>query len=159
MKITQHCERGVITAHAMNTATGGSRSGAEIDTRQRCPIRSEAENWARDELPQIRGATVNVAAGQIPVRSFKIDSIEGVTGQNAIAKTRRESLDLPFDPLRHVDVASERHVSVGPERIFAGGRACGVEETLLRNEHKRTLRNFSARNVAFSHGDFIECAA
>src|ERR1041385_6131861 len=104
----------------MNAAAGRSRSGAEIDTWQWRPIRSGTKDWTHDQLAQVCGTAVNVAAGQITVRLLKIGRIHGVAGQNAIAKAGREPFDLRFDPLRHVALASKRHVRVGPEHMLAG---------------------------------------
>ena len=71
-----------------------------------------------------------------------------MAGKNAIAKTGSEPFDLRFDPLRHVDLAIERNMAVGPECVFTARRACFVKKTLLRHHHKRALGNFSARDIA-----------
>ena len=82
-----------------------------------------------------------------------------MAGENAIAETGSESLDLRFNVLRHIDVAVEWNMAVRPERVLTTRRARFIEQTLLRDQHKRALGNFSARNLAFRRRDFIDAAA
>jgi hypothetical protein len=82
-----------------------------------------------------------------------------MAGKNTIAKTGRESLDLRFDLIRHIRAAVERNMTVRPERVLAARRARFVEQTLLRNQHERTVRNFAARNFTFIRRDFVNVAA
>ena len=94
-----------------------------------------------------------------PVRfGFDLPEISGthlVAGEDAIAKTGRESLDLRFDLIRHIRAAVERNMTVRPERVLATRRSRFIEQTLLRDQHKRTLGNFSARNLAFRRRNFV----
>src|SRR5215469_16544801 len=78
-----------------------------------------------------------------------------MSGENAIAKARCKSLNLRFDLIRHICTAVEWNMAVGPKRVLITRRARLIEETLLRNEDERALGNFSARNLAFRHRDFV----
>src|SRR5262249_8488050 len=82
-----------------------------------------------------------------------------MAGENTIAKTGRESLDLRFDLPRHIRAATEWNMAIRPERMLTTRRARFVEQTLLRNQHERALRNFSARNLAFCRRDFVNVTA
>src|ERR1051326_8600574 len=72
--------------------------------------------------------------------------------KNTIAKSGSEAFDLRFDRVRHVDLATERHVAISPKRMLAARRARFIKQTLLRNENKRPLRNFS-----IGHGALRVC--
>src|SRR5262249_4424525 len=78
---------------------------------------------------------------------------------NAITKTWSESLDLRFDLIRHIRIAVEWNMAVRPKRVLTTRCACFIEQTLLRNQHKRALRNFSAHKLTFHGCDLINCAA
>ena len=82
-----------------------------------------------------------------------------MAGENAIAETGSESLDLRFNALRHIDLAVEWNMAVRPERVLTTRRARFIEQTLLRDQHKRAFGNFSPRNVALSCGDFIDATS
>src|SRR5262249_32939174 len=82
-----------------------------------------------------------------------------VTSKNAILKAGSESLDLRFNAVRHVAVATEWNMAVGPERMLAMRCASFIKQTLLRDQRKRTFGNSSARNVAFSSSDFVHGAS
>src|SRR5437763_964393 len=82
-----------------------------------------------------------------------------MAGQNTIAKTRRESLNLRFDLIRHIRAAVERNMAVRPERVPTTRRARFIKQTLLRDQHERALGNFSVCNVAFRHRNFVNAAA
>src|SRR4029077_11416692 len=82
-----------------------------------------------------------------------------MAGENTIAKTGRESLDLRFNLIRHIRTAAEWNMAVRPKCVLPVRSAGFVKKTLLRNQHKRALGNFSARNVALSCGDFIDAAS
>jgi hypothetical protein len=92
--IPESCPRRMVTAHPMNAPSWWSRSGAQINSAQWRAIRRGAQDWACNQLRQIRSAAIDVAAGQIRIRFFKIDSACAVTCENAIAKTGSEALYL-----------------------------------------------------------------
>src|SRR4029453_15335063 len=80
-------------------------------------------------------------------------------GDNTIAKTGCESLDLRFDLIRHIRAAVERNVAVSPERVLTRRRARFIEHTFLREQPQPTLGNFSTRNIAFGRRNFVNAAA
>src|SRR5437660_11121603 len=82
-----------------------------------------------------------------------------VASENTIAKTRRESLHLGFNSIRHVNTAVEWNVAVDPERMLSGWSSSFIKQTLLRDEYKWLLRNFPLRHVGFRRCDFIHRAA
>ena len=79
--------------------------------------------------------------------------------EDAIAKARRESLDLRLNAVRHVDPAIEWNMAIRPERMASARRTRFVKKTLLCDEDKRALRNFSERNVALCRGNLVECSS
>ena len=88
----------------------------------------------------------------------KISRTHFVAGENAIAKTGRESLNLRFDLIRHIRTAVEWNMAVRPERVLTTRRARFIEETLLRDQHERALGNFSTHNLAFRRRNFVYAA-
>jgi len=66
-----------------------------------------------------------------------------MAGENAIAETRRESLDLAVDSIGDVQLAIEWNMAISPERMLTVRRACFIEQTLLRHQHERAFRDFS----------------
>src|ERR1043166_6522757 len=90
---------------------------------------------------------------------LKIGSANLVTSKNAIAKTGSETLDLRFDAIRHVDVTTKGNVAVGPQRMLSAWRPSFIKQTLLRNQRKRSLRNFPARHVAFGSSHLMHRAS
>ena len=77
-----------------------------------------------------------------------------MTREYTIAKTGRESLDLRFDLVRHIGAAAERNMAVCPERVLTTRRSRFIEQTLLRDQHKRAFGNFSTHDLAFRRRDF-----
>src|SRR5262249_23074108 len=151
--------RGVVTAHSVNAASRRSRRRTEIKSLNRCAIRRSAQNGSCNQLHDIRRAAVNIAASQIRIRFLQIGSAHFVTSDNAIAKTGRESFNLRFNAVRHVALAIEWNLAVDPEGMSAARCPRFIKQTLLRDQHKRPLRNFSLRDVAFSGCDFTNGAA
>src|SRR6266852_5546242 len=82
-----------------------------------------------------------------------------MAGEDAIAKTGRESLDLRFNLIRHIRAAAERNMAVRPERVLTTRRARFIEQTLLRDQHERAPGNFSTHNLAFRRRNFVNAAA
>ena len=78
-----------------------------------------------------------------------------MAGEDAIAETGRESLNLRFNLIRHIRAAAERNMAVRPERVLTTRRARCIEQTLLRDQHERALGNFSTHNLAFRRRDFV----
>src|SRR2546421_9793279 len=140
----------------MNASARRSRRRTKINSAQRRSIRSRTENRSRDELPQIRGAAVNVAAREIRIQFFQIGRAHFVARQNAIAETGSEPLDLRFDFVGDVDLRSEWHVRIGPKRVLTTRGARFVKKTLLCDQNKWALGNFSVCDVTFRGRDFIE---
>src|SRR5882757_2617309 len=81
-----------------------------------------------------------------------------MAGENTIAKTGCESLNLRFDLIRHIRAAAERNMSVRPERVLTTRRARFIEQTLLRDQHERALGNFSTCHLAFRRRDFVNAS-
>src|ERR1700745_4222315 len=79
-------------------------------------------------------------------------------GEDAIAETRSESLDLRFNLIRHIRGAVERDMAVRPEGGLTTRGARFIEQTLLRDQHERALGNFSAHNLAFCRRNFVNAA-
>ena len=74
-------------------------------------------------------------------------------------KTRRETLHLRFDPLRHVLSPSVWHVAIRPRRVLTGRSAACVEQTRLRQQHKWPVRHRSLKRSALRSANFIERAS
>lgn len=79
--------------------------------------------------------------------------------ENTITKTGGEPFDLGFNPLGHVDLATEWKVAVSPKRMLTARSTPFIEKTLLSDEHKRALGNFAVRDLPFCPGNLIERTA
>jgi len=109
-------------------------------------------------LDQVRCATADIASNEVRIRFRKISRTHFVAGENAIAKAGRESLNLRFDLIRHIRTAVEWNMAIRPKRVLITRCARFIEETLLRDQHERALRNFSARNLALRCRAFVNAA-
>src|ERR1019366_2683457 len=65
----------------------------------------------------------------------------------AVAKARREALDLPLDRLGEVGRRSGRDVTVRISRVLSVGRARRIELALLNEHHERALGVFPAHTA------------
>ena len=102
-----------------------------------------------------KGEVLTVAFNQVCVRSFQIGRVRFVSRDNAIAETRCKAFDLPFDFVGHIDCTTGWQVAIRPQRVLPT-RCSLVEQTLLRDQDERTLRNFIVSDRAFSDGDFLQ---
>ncbi len=67
--------------------------------------------------------------------------------QHPLPETGRQPLHLPLDPLRHILPRTVRHMTVRPRRMPALRRPRCIEDTRLRQQHKRPLRDPTPRAV------------
>src|SRR6266404_7742507 len=159
----------MVAAHSVNAAAGWSRRRTQVNAAQRRSIWSWTENRSRNQLRRVKGAAANIAAREVRIRLFRIDSAQFVARENAIAETGCEPFDLRFDPLRHVGLvrrrtdspwrAIERNMAISPKRVLSARRARFIKQALLRHQHERTLRNFAARDFALCTRNFINRSA
>src|SRR5262245_31901667 len=108
-----------------------------------------------EQMPEIVGAAADVAAEEIGVRLPHFASARGVASQDAIAKARCEALNLTLDRFSHVAHRPVWDVTIGPERLLALGCSRGIEQTLLRDEHKGTVRMTTGGDRVFAFGNFF----
>src|SRR6478736_5562454 len=80
-------------------------------------------------------------------------------GEHAIAKTGRETFDLTFNCVRKIALGTMRRVGIGPESLSALRRTSLVEETLLRDQNKWTLRMMAAGDFAFAQSNLLQRSA
>ena len=62
-----------------------------------------------------------------------------VLGQYLLAKAGCEALYLILNMFRHIEVRGIWNMRVGPERVLSLGRASGIEERRLANDHERAV--------------------
>src|SRR6185437_3098760 len=79
--------------------------------------------------------------------------------QNAFPEAGSETLDLIFNAFQHVDSAAIGHMTIGPCRVLACGRASGVKQGRLREQDKWPLGYLSLRRSALRFSDFFQRAA
>src|SRR5579864_3578681 len=84
---------------------------------------------------------------------FEISRREYRPGRNAIAKAGSKSLNLPLDGCGHISGITVRNMTISPGSVLALWRAGGVEETRLRQQHKRTARGFACPVGTFGFAD------
>ena len=84
--------RGVVAAHAVDSAAWGSGGGADVEVADRsCVV---APRWAEKELAEVCCAAGDVAANQVGVHFFEGAWGEDAGGQDAIAEAGGEAFDL-----------------------------------------------------------------
>src|SRR4051794_4116732 len=76
--------------------------------------------------------------------------------ENAIAKVRREALDLVLDGGGHVHRRARWHVTVGVARMLPERRSCCIKLTLLGQEHERLLRMLAAPDECLRAREFVK---
>lgn len=114
---TQSGARAEVAAHAVHPAPGRSGAGAKKKARVRRRVGIPPGEGAKQELPEVVGATADVAPDHVGVVAFQLSRRSRVTTDDPVAKSWSEPLDLALDPRRHVDGAAGRHVAVGPTGV------------------------------------------
>ena len=76
-----------------------------------------ARRRAREQLPQVGGAAVDVAADVVRVVRLQLAGPMTCRARMRSRKPGREALDLRLDRLGHVDGRAVRDVAVGPQRV------------------------------------------
>src|SRR5690348_7280345 len=89
-------------AHAVDAAAGRRRRAADVDAAARRAVRDERANRTRVELREIHRSAVQVAADEVAVVRLELLRPQGAPREDAIAKARREALDLRLDRIGHV---------------------------------------------------------
>src|SRR6185437_3120788 len=79
--------------------------------------------------------------------------------QNALSEAGSETFDLIFNAFQHVNSAAIGHMTIGPSRVLAGGRASGIKQGRLREQDEWPLDYPSLRRSALRLSDFFQCAA
>src|SRR6266516_3025641 len=101
LEILQRDARRRVSAYAVDATTRRGRSGAEIDALDRRPVRDELAHGPKEQLAEIHRARIQVTADQIAVARLELARPHRVPGENELAESRRETLDLRLDPFRH----------------------------------------------------------
>src|SRR5271154_4592542 len=86
---------GEVAAHAVDTATGRGRGGAEEDLGQRGAV--ERGRGPEEELARGHGAARDVAPDEIWVPLFEIAARHDAAGEDAVGKAGSEAFHLGFD--------------------------------------------------------------
>src|SRR5260221_13498661 len=78
---------------------------------------------------------------------------------NTIFEAERVPLDLRFNLRRAIYVRTVGDMAVGPYGMLPGWRAGGVEQALLRHQHKGFVRELAPDRIAFGGGNLVKRAA
>jgi hypothetical protein len=98
----------------------------------------------------------DVAAHVIRIVAFETGRSPARNGEDPVAETRGEALDLTQDPVRHVHGGAVGHVAVGPDRVPPPRRSGWIEERWLGEQNERLFGNASLRNGRLAPGDLLE---
>ncbi len=101
-------------------------------------------------------ATVDVAAHVVRVVDLEVGRPRHMLGDDPVAKSRCEPLDLPKDPLGRVARPSVGDVAVGPHHVPALGRSRRVMPRRLGDEHERPVVHPALRHRALRSGHLLE---
>src|ERR1700685_2934109 len=119
----------------MHRAAGRSRRRAKIDSFQRRSIPPPGR--PQRKLYGISDAAYDVPAHQIFIPGLHLSRVVCGSGQNAIAETRSEALDLAFHLPDGRTAPAIRNMAVSPRRVFARGGARSIEQARLGQEGER----------------------
>src|ERR1017187_3377444 len=134
---------------------GGRR--AEIDIAGRGCILPPCR--AKQELPQIHRSSADVSAYKISVHAFQRCRSEHPPRQNAIAESRRETLDLRLQAVQHVELRTVGHMAISPCGMFPLRSARRVEQTGLRQQNKWALGMVSMPHGFLRRSNLLQSAS
>src|SRR5262245_18214428 len=142
----------MVAAHAVDSASRRCRRGADEKPRNRHCIWVESKGGASQDLHEVLNTAGDVAADVVGIVFLEVGSGHGMPRQNTIPKSGRESFDLRFDTIGHIDFRIGGNVTVRPSRVLTLRSATVVEQTRLRQQYERSIRTPS-----FRHGGFGCC--
>lgn len=151
----QRGARGVITTHAVDSATRRRRGRAKIETIGGKAVGIGGEHGTQQELREIVGSAADVAADEVGIQSLHGDGVLARAGEDAIAETRSKALDLCFDRLGPVFERALGYVAIGPSRVLALGSARNIEETLLGEEDPGSRGESSIPAIRFAQANLV----
>src|SRR5689334_12560309 len=108
--LSQRGAGGKIAAHAVDTPAGRGRGGAEVKALGRSRV--QLEGGPREDLPEVLNTAVDITADEVRVAPLEFGRWHDATREYALPEAGCESLDLIFDPLRHVKGRSVGHMAV-----------------------------------------------
>src|SRR5438876_3201666 len=118
-KPSQRGPRGVIAAHAVDSADGWSRRRTNKQIFDWGGVRADPKRGPCDDLQQIQHTAADIPADVVWVVRLKFCGIHRMTRQDAVAETRSEALDLGFDSVGHVNFRTAWHVTIRPRGLLA----------------------------------------
>lgn len=110
-------------------------------------------------MEPVVGAADDVAADEVGVVGLQIGGAPADGGDDAVAESGREALDLVSDDLGGIAGVAERHVGVGVDRVDIARRARRVGQVLLPKDDERPPVHPTLRPLAFAVCDLGECPA
>src|ERR1700732_278308 len=143
---------GVVAAHAVDSGAGGRGGGAEINVAGGGGVMTPRR--AEEKLAEIEGAAGDVAADEVGVHFFEGGGGKDAAGENAIAESGSEALDLRFECFEHVDGGTVGDVAVGPGGVLPCRGAGRIEEAGVREQDERALGVASVPRFLFGGSDF-----
>src|ERR1700679_180431 len=143
-----------MSAHAVDAAAWRRRRTAQIDAWVAGSI--AADGGAEEELGEGHVAAGDVAAEEVGVPGGEGFGVAGAAGEDAVAEAGGEAGDLGLDDGGAVYDGAVGDVAVGPGGVFSCGRACGVEEAGLDEEHVGAVVVAAVEGVVLGAGDFFE---
>ena len=138
--LAQRGQGGQFAAAAVHAGDRRGGRGAQVETADSGAVRVPADGRAEHGLPHALPADRDVAADV--VRVVRLLGGRGLDrpGQDEIAESGREPLDLRLDPAGDVHVRSGGHVGVGPQRLAARRSPGRIGHAGLDDQHVRVLR-------------------
>lgn len=125
----------MVSAHSVHAAAGRrGRRAEEEPLHWRC---IEAPGGSQKKLAQGVCASGDVSSDQIGVFALHLSRRSCRAGKNLFPETWCEALHLRFDAIRHVIFTAVWNVAVGPCGMATRRCARRIEETRLREKHKR----------------------
>src|SRR5918994_179557 len=119
-------------------------------------VRVETDHRPGQKLTEVHVAAAYVAADEVGVLPFEIRRPGDALRENTVPETGGETFYLRLDPLGHIEGRAVRDVAVRPHGVLALRSAGGVEEALLGEQDKESLRVLSPGYGGLARGDFLQ---
>jgi len=149
----------IVATHPVHADAGRRRRRTDVHPRDTRAVEVHSDPRSHHHLDGIVGATDDVATDVVGVVGVEFRGSSGEAGDDSVAETGGESLDLVQYRVGGVAGAPVRYMRVGIQGVDGADRATRVCQILLRHNDERTLGHPSRMGSAFGCDHLIERSA
>src|SRR5437867_1362959 len=107
-------------------------------------------------IAKVLRPAVDVSPHEVFIVTRKLGRRRDAPGQHAGPESRSEPLDLPLDPLAHVNRRSIRSMAIPPCGVPSLRGPRGIEQARLHEDHEGSIRNLPSPCGCFRGGHLLE---